>query len=257
MVIDADTHISPQPEGGLSIHAEELIRRMDKAGVDKALTWVHPPYIKTRLNEYVQYVYESTKKFPDRLYGLGWVDPHLGIESAIELTKKCMHEYGFYGIKLNGSQNGYYIDDQELTYPLIEIVAECRGIVAFHSANDDPTHVHPYLVERIAKDFPDTKILLIHMGGESYGKDLSRAAIEAAEHCKNITLVGSEVVKPSLIKALKVLGSNRVAYGSDTPFAHMGAEVAAYKVILEDIGFSKTEKDQVMGKNIAKLIGVI
>jgi hypothetical protein len=44
MIIDADCHISPTPEGGVSIGIEELIRRMDRAGVERALTWLQPPY---------------------------------------------------------------------------------------------------------------------------------------------------------------------------------------------------------------------
>jgi hypothetical protein len=35
MIIDADVHITPQKYG---IQVDELIRRMDCAGVDKALT---------------------------------------------------------------------------------------------------------------------------------------------------------------------------------------------------------------------------
>ncbi len=42
MIIDADVHISPLAQNG-SIYQDELIRRMDKAGVDKALTWLQPP----------------------------------------------------------------------------------------------------------------------------------------------------------------------------------------------------------------------
>ncbi len=37
MIIDADCHISPSHELG-SIKIDELLRRMDRAGVDRALT---------------------------------------------------------------------------------------------------------------------------------------------------------------------------------------------------------------------------
>ena len=45
MIIDADCHITPHPEG---ITTEELLRRMDRAGVDKALTWLRPPPPRAR-----------------------------------------------------------------------------------------------------------------------------------------------------------------------------------------------------------------
>lgn len=55
MIIDADTHISPTGEDANAITWEELIRRMDDAGVDRALTWLRPPYMRdiTPSNRYV------------------------------------------------------------------------------------------------------------------------------------------------------------------------------------------------------------
>jgi hypothetical protein len=38
MIIDADTHISPTGEDAMAITYDELVRRMERAGVDKALT---------------------------------------------------------------------------------------------------------------------------------------------------------------------------------------------------------------------------
>jgi hypothetical protein len=43
MIIDADTHISPTGEDAMAITFDELLRRMDHAGVDKALAWLRPP----------------------------------------------------------------------------------------------------------------------------------------------------------------------------------------------------------------------
>jgi hypothetical protein len=57
MIIDADCHISPILEGGNSIKIDELLRRMDKASVDKALTWLQPPYLR-EIDESNRYIYE-------------------------------------------------------------------------------------------------------------------------------------------------------------------------------------------------------
>lgn len=45
MIIDADVHISPFGENAYDITIDELLRRRDRAGVDKALTWLRPPYM--------------------------------------------------------------------------------------------------------------------------------------------------------------------------------------------------------------------
>jgi len=108
MIIDADVHISPPPEGGNSIDVDELLRRMDRAGVDKALTWLQPPYMR-EIDDANAYVHEATKRHPDRILGFGWADPNLGVQKAKDTVNKCIYEYGFYGVKLNGAQNSFYI----------------------------------------------------------------------------------------------------------------------------------------------------
>ena len=249
MIIDADTHLSPVPEGNNSIGAEELLKRMEYAGVDKCLSWVYPPYIKTKLFDSVAYVAESMRRYPDKILGFGWIDPNLGIKSAIDLTKRCMEEYGFYGVKLNGSQNKYYVDDSEKTYPIIEEVKKAGGVVAFHTGSDDVDHVHPYRVKKVIQDFPEVKFLMIHMGGA-----VNRAAIETAKECPNVTLVGSEVEKPAVLRAIHELGADRVAFGSDTPFCIMSAETAAYHAMLKEADLSPEQIERVMYKNIAEIL---
>ncbi len=89
MVIDADCHISPTPEGGVSIDIDELLRRMDRSGVAKALTWLQPPY-RREIDEANAYVYQAAKRHPDRVLGFGWADPNLGVEKAIAAARRCI-----------------------------------------------------------------------------------------------------------------------------------------------------------------------
>ena len=88
MIVDADCHISPLAEG-VNITVAELLRRMDKARVDKALVWLTPPY-KREIDESNAYVHEAAKAHPDRLLGFGWTDPRLGVEKAKDMVKKCV-----------------------------------------------------------------------------------------------------------------------------------------------------------------------
>ncbi len=47
MIIDADVHLSPLREYETNMNAEMLMESMEEAGVDKALCWVHRPYIRS------------------------------------------------------------------------------------------------------------------------------------------------------------------------------------------------------------------
>ena len=252
-IIDADTHISPTPEGGNSLTFHELIDKMDYSGVDKAVTWIQPPY-RREIDLANAYVYQAAKRYPDRILGFGWADPNLGIENARNMVKRCIYEYGFWGIKLNGAQNGFYIDDLDLSFPVIEEIAKTGKIAAFHIGGDAYEHTHPFRLAKIAAAYPEMKILMVHMGGAAFA-DLSDACIEIALQHPNITLIGSAIRDVSILKAIRKLGSDRVCFGSDTPFALMHVSVAMYQALLKDEA-TEEENALVMGNTIAKLFGI-
>jgi predicted TIM-barrel fold metal-dependent hydrolase len=253
MIIDADCHISPTREGGNSISGDELLKRMDRSHVDKAVTWLQPPYVREidRANEYI---YKTVKKHPDRILGFGWADPNLGVEKAKETVRKCIYDYGFFGVKLNGAQNDYYIDDPVLSIPVIEEIAKTGKILAFHVGADAYERTHPFRVGKIAKRFPQLQILMVHMGGAAFA-DLSNAAIEIAQKHLNTTLIGSAIRSIPVLRAIKTLGASRVCFGSDTPFELMHVEVAKYHALL-DGEVTQEEKQLVMAGNIIRLFGL-
>lgn len=253
MIIDGDTHISPTGEDAMAITHDELVRHMDRAGVDKALAWLRPPYLR-EIAESNAYVYEATKRHPDRILGFGWADPHLGVERSKDDVKRCIYDYGFHGVKLNGAQNSYYIDDPELSLPLVEEIAKTGKLLAFHVGTDAYDATHPFRVAKVARMFPELQILMAHMGGVAY-RDLSNAAIEMAQECSNLFLIGSAVRARAILKAIRMLGASRVCFGSDTPFELMHVEVAKYHALLQD-EIPPEEKQQVMGGNIARLMGL-
>jgi uncharacterized protein len=249
-ITDADTHISPTGEDPMAITTAELLRIMDRAGVEKALAWLRPPYMR-EIEESNAYVYKAVCEHPDRLLGFGWADPNFGVEKALAQARRCIEEYGFFGVKLNGAQNSFYIDDPRRALPVIEYIAETGKLLAFHVGADAFEQTHPFRVAKIARRFPDLEILMVHMGGVGHA-DLSNAAIEMAQECPNLTLIGSSVRYTAVLKAIHTLGAERVCFGSDTPFGLMHVEVAAYKALLED--FSPAERELIMGDNINRLL---
>ena len=253
MIIDADCHISPTPTGGNSITVDELLARMDRAGVDKALAWLQPPYLR-EVSQANRYVAKAMADHGDRILGFGWADPNLGVPKAIDEARRCIDEYGLFGVKLNGAQNSFYIDDPQLSLPVIEAVAETGKLLAFHVGADAFEQTHPFRVAKIARMFPRMPILMVHMGGVGH-PDLTNAAIEFAGQCPNLTLIGSAARTGAILKAIRTLGAHRVCFGSDTPFELMHVELARYRALL-DGETSPDEQAQVLGRNIARLFGL-
>jgi len=252
MIVDADCHISPVRERN-HITVDELLGMMDRAGVDKALVWLVPPY-RRELDESNAYVYEAAKSHPDRLLGFGWADPRLGVQKAKDTVKKCINEYGFYGVKLNGAQNEFFIDDPKIAMPVVEEIATTGKIIAFHCGANAYERTHPTRIANIAGRFPEMRILCVHMGGVGV-PNMSRAAIELARQHSNVTLIGSEINPISVLNAVKSLGAQRVCFGSDAPFGLMHVCVAMYDALL-DGEVTKEEKTQIMGGNILRLCGI-
>jgi hypothetical protein len=249
MIIDADCHISPTGEDASAITIEELLRRMDRSGVDKALTWLRPPY-RREIDSSNAYVHKAMQDHPDRILGFGWADPNLGVREAKDTVRRCVEEYGFYGVKLNGAQNNFYIDDPKLSLPVVEEIAKTGKALAFHVGTDAYEETHPFRVAKIARAYPDLPILAVHMGGVAF-RDTSNAAIEIAGEHPNITLIGSGVQMVSVNRAIRALGSKRVCFGSDTPFAFMHVQLAAYRALLED--FTDEDRENIMVRNIARV----
>jgi len=254
VIIDADVHISPTSEGGNSILIDEALRRMDRAGVDRALTWLQPPYGR-ELDQGNAYVHEAARQHPDRILGFGWADPNLGVAKAKDTVKRCIDEYAFFGVKLNGAQNSFYIDDQELSIPVIEEIAVTGKLLALHVGADAYEHTHPFRVAKIARQFPELQILVVHMGGVGH-PDMTDAVIEVAQHHPNLILIGSAVRSAPILKALRTLGSSRVCFGSDTPFELMHVEVARYKALLDEEEFSDEDRHNVMAGNMMRVLGL-
>jgi len=253
MIIDADCHISPDREGGYGITIDELLASMDRSGVDMAVTWLTPPYFR-EIGHLNSYVAEAARTHPDRILGFGWTDPHLGPRRARDEITRCVEELGLHGVKLNGAQNSFYVDDTVVAMPLIEQIADLGTILALHVGTDAYEHTHPFRVAKIAERFPELRIIMVHMGGVGF-HDLTKAAIEVAGRHGNITLVGSAVRSQPVLTAIRTLGAHRVAFGSDIPFEPMHVEIARYHALL-DGEISAQDKDLVLGGNIARVFGL-
>lgn len=247
-IFDADAHLTLTEEPAQT--AEDLLQNMERAGIDKSIVWLQPPYMRA-IDKANKYVYDSAKRYADRLVPIGWTDPHFGVDKAKDMVKRCDEEYGMKGIKLNGAQNLFYIDDLETVEPIIAEV-EKRGLVlALHIGADFYDYTHPYRAAKIARRHPNLRMLLAHMGGAGL-PNLGNSCIEFAQECPNMMLIGSAISYKMVRKAIHVLGAERVCFGSDAPFAYQDVEVAAYLQLLRD----EPEKDIrcVMGENTQRFL---
>ena len=250
MIIDADCHISSRKFDELALTPPELIDQMDRAGVEKALVWLRP--YDRDIDRENRAVYEATKRYPDRLLGFGWANPRLGKAVTGATIRSCYDEYGFLGIKFNGAQDYYVIDDVSVM-PYIEAAASYGRPIAFHIGADFYENTHPFRLGRIAARFPEITFLMVHMGGAGLPA-LDRSAVEVALEHPNVTLIGSAIGERAILRAIKALGAARVCFGSDSPFGLMHVQLAMYRALLRD--HDEVAQAAVLGGNLARVLGL-
>jgi hypothetical protein len=137
---------------------------MAKAGVDECLVialWSEHLGIKMP-NEYIaRYVAE----WGGKAVGLASVDPNL--PSAVDDLAYAHDELGLRGLKLSPPYQNFHPHSPE-AWHIYEAVAE-RGMLMFHQGAVTLRRgvlevAQPVLLDRVAREFPDTTIIVAHMG---------------------------------------------------------------------------------------------
>lgn len=155
------------------------IRRMDKAGIEKAvilhmdqnLLFGERESGKT-IEQQNKQVSEAVKKYPDRLIYFCGIDPRR--EGAVELLERCVTEWGARGIKLYPTTG--FLPADKVVYPFYERASAWKIPVYFHMGPENPPYknegnAHVSVLLRVLVDFPDLTVIVAHLGYE-YWRDL-------------------------------------------------------------------------------------
>jgi len=171
MLIDSHTHIGTILD--FDLPQEALIRTMDRYGVDRAVVsniegaeFDHScvPLGKDVVREQIgvnQVTIDFAKSNPGRIFPLVWVMPATG--GVTEDFKRFItqNRNDIYGLKFHPYLNQSPVDS-ELALPYIRLAAEYDLPVVVHTASSDESD--PLRVESVARAFPGTRFLLVHMG---------------------------------------------------------------------------------------------
>lgn len=188
-VIDTDTHITDlalarpdirqkYEENNFYFHcrpmtAEDLIAELDLSDVDMALCWQDPgssPYgpDQDRNAEALlaanAYVFRSAHRFAGRILPAGWTDPRAcGLDNALKIAESCVRDFGFFIVKMNPAQNGFFIDSPE-SAAVVDRIVELGAVPAFHFGADTPFTPASGL-ESLLRRHPGHPFIGVHMGG--------------------------------------------------------------------------------------------
>ena len=278
LVIDGDVHPSdraalpdairdridrdPDYYHGKPLLSENLLARMDIAGIDMALCWQNPAVLAygddqaenaARLIASNERIAALARLHPERVIPGGWTDPKaLGTGRAIELARHCVENLAMPIVKMNPAQNQYPIDDR-MVADVVDAIVELGAIPAFHFGSDTP-FTPPAGLGRIARRHPDHPVIGVHMGGGGghfvEAEPVYQEARALGLASPNIFFILSAIRDEHLQSALIAYAqagepfSRNLAVGSDAPYSDMTWNFGGFRALFASLADGRAHGDR-------------
>ncbi|HUF95970.1 MAG TPA: amidohydrolase family protein [Acidimicrobiia bacterium] len=215
-------------------------------GVDSALTTGQPRIPNS-------FVVEGARRHPDVLIPFASIDPRRGVEGVSE-AEKLLADGQVRGFKFHPNIQQFDPNDR-IAYPLYEVIEAGRSIALFHTGHSGIgsglpggggirlKHGNPMLIDDVAVDFPQLKIVMAHPSFPWQDEALSVALHKPQVH---IDLSGwtPKRFPPQLVQHMKGPLKQQVLFGSDFPlitpdrwikdFRTLGIDEEIERMILKD-----------------------
>jgi len=243
---------------GLSL--EEIIEKMEEAGIDKAFLIAaragrvglpgcyHMPY---------SVVADACAKYPERFYGLAGIDPFEGMD-GVRAFEDAIKNMGFVGAHLyphwyelapdHAKYYPFYAKCCELNVPIQMQVGQS---MVYSQEYRTKSVGQPIALDAVACDFPELKLIGIHVGIPWHDEMISMAW----KH-ENI-FIGCDAHRPkywpkSFIHYLNSYGQDKIIFGTDFP-------VLEFKKTIDDIdalGLKSEVRKKLLRDNVIKVYGL-
>ena len=207
-LFDTHTHIGLARHSGRRQTAEQLLREMDRCGVDRSVVIPFPV-----VDDYTaahEEIGAAVAAHPDRLTGAACLNPFIPEQTFRDEVRRCREVHGFRALKFQPQYQGLNTLSERSNF-LFETALENRMALIAHTGSGIP-HALPSVFMFAARRYPDLKIVLAHCGG---GGLLLADAIVAASFCPNIYLDLSTLMPNHIFEVLQHIPADRLMAGSD------------------------------------------
>ena len=204
---------------------------------------------------------EFAAKHDDICIPFASIDPHKGKLGARE-ARDLIENYGVQGFKFHHIMQAIDPADR-VGYPIYEVIAEHKLPAIFHTGHSGMgtgmrggggvrlKYGQPMLVDDVAVDFPDMKIILAHPSWPWVDESLSMAL-----HKDNVYIDLSgwspKYFQPQIISYANTQLRKKMLFGSDFPLIHPQKWIDAAL----QVGFREDVLPGIMKDNAARLLGL-
>jgi hypothetical protein len=243
---------------GLSL--EELIARMDAAGIGRGFLIAHKsgrPGLPGCYHLPYKLVADAVAKHPDRFHGLIGIDPFMGMKGVREL-ESAVRDDGFIGAHCyphwfdlapdHARYYPFYAKCVELDVPYQLQVGQSMIYAPEHRTR---SVAQPILLDGVACDFPELKIIGIHIGTPWHDEMIAMAW----KH-PNV-FIGSDAYSPrywpeSFVRFLNSYGQDKVIFGTDFPVIDFGRAMKE----ITDLGLKPEVRRKFLRENVLRIYGL-
>jgi predicted TIM-barrel fold metal-dependent hydrolase len=239
--------------------AQKWVTELDMNGISRIGMMVGP--------ENWQEFSEALKRFPDRFYGYANINPLL--PDAEEQARYVIRNLGFHGYKLYPVLNGFHTYGKE-AYKIYQIADELKVPVLHHfgisiGASVDLRYGNPLDLQPPARDFPDLKFGIAHLGAGMFRETLllfyQTDNVYVDTSGSNIWM--KYIPYPSNLEgvmklALEAGGPKRIVFGTDSSMFPRGFRYDILEKQLRIFRRLKVEPEDIeciFKKNIQRIMG--
>ena len=247
--------VEEQTYAGISL--DEMLRRMDAAGIEKAFliasrsgqlglpASVHIPY---------EMVASAIEQHPERFYGLAGIDPTQGMAGVRELDH-AVRELGFIGAHFYPHWFELPPDHRKV-YPFyakcvdldIPIQMQVGQSMIYSPERRLRSVARPISLDDVACDFPELKLIGIHVG-----IPWADEMIAMAWKHPNV-FIGSDAHAPkywppNFVHYINTYGQDKVIFGTDFPVL----EFVRTRREIEDMDFRPEPKRKFLRDNVRRI----
>jgi predicted TIM-barrel fold metal-dependent hydrolase len=208
-----------------AVSLEGMIARMDASGIERSFLIAARVGVKHHPACYhvpYELVADAVQKYPDRFSGLAGVDPTEGM-SGVRALEHAVREYGFIGAhtyphwyELSPDHARYYPFYAKCVELDIPIQMQVGQSMVYDPSYPRRSVGRPICIDAVACDFPELKLVGIHVGIPWTDEMIAMAWKHANVY------IGTDAHRPSywpesFIKYMNSYGQDKVIFGTDFP----------------------------------------
>jgi len=245
LIIDGHVHLIPK--GFYENHTKIFF---DISDLDKWLTNIpnSRAVVMTTITQYCDSIkinkefFSTIESFPKKkqIFPFLWIHPNQLIEEHFKI-------FPLSGFKFHPSISQQQIDTNE---KMLELCEKYKKPILVHCGRNEKSRIDYIL--NINEYFPELSFICAHLGGLTTDLIIrSFEKIKNAKYKNNIYMDTSGCFSPNLIiKAIELLGDDRIIFGSDRPFQDY--RVSLY--VLKLCNFDKQVFDKILYTNILNIL---